>query len=152
GLVAPAQAGWLRSQLAAAGERWVIVATHQPLTSSVGGEELLAVLDHSSRVIALLHGHTHRNQIVARAGAGDGYWVIGTASLIDYPQQVRALRVLATAGGGIAIQTWMLDHDLPGRLGGISRQLAYLDAQGGRPNEFAGGRADRNVTLYLPAR
>ncbi|MBV9917863.1 MAG: hypothetical protein JO153_15275, partial [Solirubrobacterales bacterium] len=106
----------------------------------------------SSRVIALLHGHTHRNQIVARAGAGGGYWVIGTASLIDYPQQVRALRVLATAGGGIAIQTWMLDHDLPGRLGGISRQLAYLDAQGGRPNEFAGGRGDRNATLYVPAR
>jgi hypothetical protein len=152
GLVAPAQAQWLRGQLGAAGRRWVIVATHQPLTSSIGGEDLLSVLDRSRRVIALLHGHTHRNQIVARAGAAGGYWVIGTASLIDYPQQVRALRVLTTAGGGIAIQTWMLDHDLPGRLGAISRQLAYLDAQGGRPNGFAGGHADRNATLYLPAR
>jgi hypothetical protein len=39
--------------------------------------------------------------------------------------------VLRTAGGGVAIQTWMLDHTGAG-LGAISRQLAYLDAQGGR--------------------
>ena len=65
-----------------------------------------------------------------------------------FPQQTRALRVLATAGGGVAIQTWMLDHVLPGELGTISRQLAYLDAQGGRPEDSAGHRSDRNVTLY----
>ena len=34
-------------------------------------------------------------------------------------------------------------------LGVISRQLAYLDAQGGRPKGFAGARRDRNTTLYL---
>jgi hypothetical protein len=33
-------------------------------------------------------------------------------------------------------------------LGDISRQLAYLDARGGRPQGFAGGRLDQNVTLY----
>jgi hypothetical protein len=56
-----------------------------------------------------------------------------------------------TAGGGVAIQTWMLDHAFPGDLGTISRQLAYLDAQGGRPKGLAGGRLDRNVTLYRAA-
>ncbi len=85
-----------------------------------------------------------------RAGAGGGYWLISTASLIDYPQQARALRVLATAGSDAALRTWMIDH-VPGGvrgLGDISRELAYLDAQGGRPQGFAGGSLDCNVTLY----
>jgi hypothetical protein len=158
GLVRPDQPGWLSSQLAergspgadggAGGEaRWVIVVSHQPLASSEGGESLLSLLDAHPRVIAALSGHTHRNLIEPRAG----YWLISTASLIDYPQQARALRVLRTRGGGVAIQTWMLDHAFRGDLGTISRQLAYLDAQGGRPKGFAGGRLDRNVTLYRTA-
>ena len=101
-------------------------------------------------MIAALSGHTHRNLIEPRCRRR-GYWLISTASLIDYPQQARALRIVRTAGGGVAIQTWMLDHAVPGDLGTISRQLAYLDAQGGRPKGFAGGRLDRNVTLYRAA-
>jgi hypothetical protein len=147
GLVRPDQPGWLASQLRERGGRWVIVVSHQPLASSEGGESLLALLDSAPSVIAVLSGHTHRNLIEPRAQ----YWLIGTASLIDYPQQARALRVVRTAGGGVAIQTWMLDHAFPGDLGTISRQLAYLDAQGGRPKGFAGGRLDRNVTLYRAA-
>ena len=42
----------------------------------------------------------------------------------------------------------MVDHDGKG-LAGISRELAYLDAQGGRPQHFAGTRADRNARLYV---
>jgi 3',5'-cyclic AMP phosphodiesterase CpdA len=165
GLVRPDQPGWLASQLrdaggagggarggarggaggGAGGGPWVIVVTHQPLASSEGGDQLLSLLDANPRVIAALSGHTHRNLIEPRGR----YWLISTASLIDYPQQARALRVVRTAGGGVAIQTWMLDHTGAGDLGTISRQLAYLDAQGGRPQEFAGGRLDRNVTLYL---
>jgi 3',5'-cyclic AMP phosphodiesterase CpdA len=147
GLVRPDQPGWLASQLAGSGRRWVIAVSHQPLESSEGGEALLALLDAHPRVIAALSGHTHRNSIQPRSG----YWLINTASLIDYPQQARALRVVRTAGGGVAIQTWMLDHTSSGDLGTISRQLAYLDAQGGRPQGFAGTALDRNVTLYLPA-
>jgi hypothetical protein len=30
----------------------------------------------------------------------------------------------------------------------ISRRLAYLDFQGGRPQGFAGTRGDRNANLY----
>jgi Calcineurin-like phosphoesterase len=147
GLVRAGQPGWLASQLqkAEATGRQVIVVSHQPLESSGGGESLLSLLDAHPHVIAALSGHTHRNSIEPRAG----YWLINTASLIDYPQQARALRVVRTAGGGVAIQTWMLDHTFPGDLGTISRQLAYLDAQGGRPKGFSGTRLDRNVTLYL---
>jgi hypothetical protein len=99
-------------------------------------------------VIAAINGHTHRNQIRPRITAAGGYWLITTASLIDYPQQARALRIHATEGGGVAIQTWMLDHVFPGRLGTIARELSYLDAQGGRPEGFAGTAADRNAVLY----
>ena len=42
----------------------------------------------------------------------------------------------------------MVDHDGRG-LAGISRELAYLDAQGGRPQNFAGTREDRNARLYV---
>jgi hypothetical protein len=38
-------------------------------------------------------------------------------------------------------------------IGAISRQLSYLDAQGGRPQSFAGAARDRNVILHrAPAR
>ncbi len=151
GLVSGDQSAWLARELARASGRWVVVVSHQPLDGSVGGEALLALLDRAPRVVATLSGHTHRNQVQPRATAAGGYWMISTASLIDYPQQARALRLIATAGGGVAIQSWMLDHVLPGRLGTISRQLSYLDAQGGRPKDFAGRRLDRNVTLYRAA-
>jgi 3',5'-cyclic AMP phosphodiesterase CpdA len=155
GAVHPQQARWLASELAQAGERWVLVVSHQPLASSQGGEQLLALLDRSPRVIAALCGHTHRNRIAPRPTSAGGYWLIQTCSLIDYPQQARALRVRATAAGGVAIETWMLDHVEEGgagpQLGTISRELSYLDAQGGRPQGFAGGHRDRNVRLFLPA-
>ena len=151
GLVHAGQAAFLQAALAGAGSRWVIVAGHQPLTGSEGGESLLALLDRAPRVLAVLNGHTHRNMILPRRTAAGGYWLIGTASLIDFPQQARALRVWATRDGGAAIATWMLDHAGAGRLGTVARELAYLDAQGGRPGGLAGRRRDRNVVLYRAA-
>ncbi len=152
GQVVTGQAAWLERQLAAAGPRWVLVVSHQPLATSEHGDTLLALLDQDPSVIATLAGHTHKNRIVPRPTAAGGYWQITTASLIDYPQQARALRVVATADGGVAIHTWMLDHVFPGPLGTISRQLSFLDAQGGRPQQFSGGRLDRNVMLHLRPR
>jgi hypothetical protein len=146
GLVHPGQAHLLADALHT--DRWVIVVSHQPLASSEGADVLLALLDQSPRVVAALSGHIHRNRIEPRPTAAGGYWLISTASLIDYPQQARALQVVGTADGGVAIRTWMLDHAFPGDLGTISRQLAYLDAQGGRPQGFAGARGHRNAILY----
>ena len=91
----------------------------------------------------MVSGNRHRNTIEAR----DGYWLIGTSSLADFPQQARMFR-LREAGGGAVLETWMVDHDgrRPGR---IARELAFLDAQGGRPQGFAGKRSDRNVRLFV---
>ena len=50
----------------------------------------------------------------------------------------------------MALQTWMLDH-VPAELGDIARELSFLDAQGGRPQGFAGAPRDRNVTLFKGA-
>jgi 3',5'-cyclic AMP phosphodiesterase CpdA len=151
GLVADDQPAWLSEQLSSAGDRWVIVVSHQPLPDATGGEQLLALLDRAPRVVAVLSGHTHRNRIVPRETAAGGYWLITTCSLIDYPQQCRALHLHATANRGVALQTWMLDHAGDDPLGPISRELAYIDAQGGRPAHFTGSRWDRNVTLYRSA-
>jgi hypothetical protein len=152
GVVTPAQVAWLGAALAAAGDRYVVVLAHNPLQSSEGGDAALAALDAAPRVVAVVTGHIHRNAITPRprAGGAGGYWLIGTASLADFPQQARFFRLVATAGGGVALETTMVDHDGRG-LAGVARELAYLDAQGGRPQHFAGRPGDRNARLYLPA-
>jgi hypothetical protein len=151
GLVVSGQAAWLERQIASAGQRWIIVVTHFPLVSASGGAQLLEVMDRAPRVVGALAGHIHRNQIIARKTAAGGYWLITTASLIDFPQQARGLSLMSTADGGVALETWMLDHVDNGSLGTISRQLSYLDAQGGRANGFSGTAGDRNVRLFRAA-
>ncbi|HKE81188.1 MAG TPA: metallophosphoesterase [Solirubrobacteraceae bacterium] len=144
GVLTRAQVRWLRGQLDAAGDRRVIVVSHQPLTKVQGADAALALLDRDPHVIAALAGDSHHNRI-ARRGR---YWLIQTASLADYPQQARMLRVRETAGGGIVIETWMLDT-APDPLADTARELAYLDAQGGRPQHDAGTPLDRNVRLFM---
>jgi hypothetical protein len=134
---------WLEARLRAAGERWVLVASHRPL-----GERTLALLARFPRVVAALSGHTHTSSIEPyRAPGRPGLWRIGTASLADWPQQARMLSVRATGDGGVAIDTWMVDPT-GSSLVGTARELAHLDAQGGRPTGEAGARTDRNVRLY----
>lgn len=147
GVVSAGQVRFLRTALRAAATRWVIVFSHHPLVGASGAAPALALLDRDPHVLAVVAGHAHTNRIRARLRRGAGYWQIQTASLADYPQQARALRVLATAGGGAVIETWMLDTG-PGDLPDTARQLAYLDAQGGRPSNASGGVLDRNVRLW----
>jgi 3',5'-cyclic AMP phosphodiesterase CpdA len=139
GVVTAQQVAWLSRQL---GGDWVVVFAHNPLEASDGGEAALAVLDAAPRVVAVVSGNRHRNLIRSR-----GYWLIGTSSLADFPQQARMFR-LCEADGGAVLETWMVDHEGRG-LAGTARELAYLDAQGGRPQGFAGERTDRNARLFV---
>ena len=148
GVLTDDQVRWLGGELARAGERRVIVVSHQPLTKVEGGAAALASLDRDRHVIAAIAGDSHHNRIRARRTAAGGYWLVQTAALADYPQQARMLRVRETAGGGTVIETWMLDT-APAPLGDTARELAYLDAQGGRPQHEAGTRLDRNVRLFI---
>jgi Calcineurin-like phosphoesterase len=156
GLVTAATLATLQRELARAGNRYIMVAVHQPLDGTAGGDAILDVLDADPRVVAVLAGHTHRNAIVPRRSRAGGYWLITTASIVDWPQQWRALRLVETQGGGVALETWVVDHTgRPGdeaSLAGIARDLSFLDPQGGRPNGAAGPPAARNVRLHLPAR
>jgi hypothetical protein len=148
GVVSAAQARWVARALAAAGNRWVLVFSHQPLTTATGGERVLRLLDRDPHVLAILAGDTHHNQIAARHTPAGGYWLVQTAALADFPQQARMLRVRATAGGGAVLETWMLDTAPDPAGADVARRLAYLDAQGGRPDHEAGTPGDRNVRLF----
>ena len=149
GLLRGAQLAWLRNELERAAGRPLVLFSHNPLDSTDGGQEALAALDATPGVVAAIAGNAHRNRIEPRRTAAGGYWQIGTSSLADHPQQVRALRLRRSAGG-YALETWMLDHD-GGGPAGPARELAFLDAQGGRPQGFAGAREDRNARLFVPA-
>jgi hypothetical protein len=156
GLVTPATLSFLETALESAGPRHLLLVCHQPLTASRGAESLLALLDADPRMVAVLAGHTHRNAIEPRNTRAGGYWLITTASIVDFPQQWRALRLVETSGGGVALETWMVDH--VGRpndeddLAGLARDLSFLDPQGGRPARAAGPPTARNVRLHLPER
>ncbi|HKH19090.1 MAG TPA: hypothetical protein VKA57_16300 [Solirubrobacteraceae bacterium] len=150
GVLRDVQLEWLRAELRGAGGRPLLVFSHNPLDDSAGGERALALLDATPGVVAVIAGNSHRNRIRPRATPRGGYWQISTSSLADHPQQARALRVRRTRSG-FALETWMLDHD-GGGLADSARELAFLDAQGGRPQEFAGTRADRNARLFVAAR
>jgi len=141
GALTAAQLAWLDAQLAAAGERWVLVLSHRRLDAGAH-----AVLARHPRVVAALHGDTHRHEIrpVGRV------WQVGTASLADWPQQGRMLAVREAPSGGVVLDTWTVDA-AGGRLAGTSRELAFLDAQGGRPQGDAGRPADRNARLHRAA-
>ena len=143
GTLTAAQSAWLDEQLRAAGDRWVVVAAHRRL-----GEPVLARLAEFPRVVAVLNGDTHRASIEPyRAPGRPGFWRIGTGSLADWPQQARMLSVREAAGGGVVLSTWTVDAD-GDELVGTARELAYLDAQGGRPAGDAGSRTDRNARLF----
>lgn len=151
GLVSPEQLAWLEEELGRAGGRYVVVFSHHPLRASEGGEQALQVLARTPRVVAAVSGHAHRNLVTPRRGSGGGLWLVETASLADFPQQARAFRLVEPEGGGVALETWMVDHT-GGALAPTARELAYLDAQGGRPAGSRGSVADRNVRLALGPR
>jgi hypothetical protein len=148
GRVVDGQVEFVQSALDGAGSRFVVFVSHQPLRQSVGGDTIQLALDASPNVVLTLAGHTHHNRINPRRGEHGGYWNIETASLIDYPQQSRALRFHETDDGGIAIETWMLDHVPGNHVAQISRELSFLQATGGRPGHFSGSRTDRNAVLF----
>jgi hypothetical protein len=150
GVVTAAHEAFLDAALDGAGERWVLLATHQPLRKAAGGEELLARMDEAPRMLAALAGDTHHHRVTARPGPAGGFWLVETAALADFPQQGRLLRVRETRGGGAVLESVLVDT-APDPLADTARELAFLDAQGGRPGGNAGSRADGNVRLSRPS-
>ena len=137
GVLPPDELEWLRGALAAAAGSRIVVASPTALEDTAGGEAALALLDAMPGVVAVLSGDTHRNLITPRPTFTGGYWLVRTPSLVDFPQQSRAFRLVALADGRVALDTWLLDHagdpGAPGYLGlaGISRELASSTSRAG---------------------
>ena len=122
----------------------MVVVSHQPLTKVAGGAAALALLDADPHVVAALAGDSHHNRIAARSTRGrrllaDPDRVAGRLP----PAGPRAARA-RDPGGGTVLETWMLDT-APDPLADTARELAFLDAQGGRPQHEAGTPPDRNA-------
>jgi metallophosphoesterase (TIGR03767 family) len=167
------QFAWLKSTIAAAAGKAVIVFSHHtsasmdnPLVGTGGdasprvlGADVTSYLLSQQRVVAWVNGHTHRNEITAHArtdGSG-GFWEINTASHIDYPQQSRLVEVADNGDGTLSIFTTILDHAGPAdhksdlsttvALASLSRELSYNDPQ---RNPLATGVVkDRNTELLV---
>ena len=128
--ISPPQLAWLRRQLRHG--PLVVVFSHNPLDA---GARRCAVLD-ATRTWSRSDRRQQPSQPHHPRTAG--YWLIGTSSLADFPQQARMFRLRETTRRRRA-------GDVDGRprrrgLAGVARELAYLDAQGGRPQDFAGTR------------
>lgn len=191
-----AQVEWLEAELIAghrrfldargrrrehdAADRLFVLLSHHPLACLVNGsapdgarrvlgEELRRLLLRFPNVVLWLNGHTHAHAITAVASTGEGgggFWEVTTASLIDWPQQLRTVEVTVDEPtGDVVIHTVVIDHvgatDPRGRapgdiatLAGWSRELA-ANAFSRRPAEIEpegrGGPADRNAVLVVPA-
>jgi hypothetical protein len=190
-----AQFAWLEEQLIARSSHYtdaagqsvtsensdqliVIVSHHpagvmtNPFPGPDGEERLLGadvedMVGRFPNVVLWISGHTGRNSISAKAGAGGGYWEVTTAGALDYPMQGRLIEIVDNRDGTISIFTTMYDLATtldPGDakdatpddglnqrlLAGVARQLAFNDPQ----RDPAGpglALSDRNAELLLPA-
>jgi 3',5'-cyclic AMP phosphodiesterase CpdA len=169
------QFAWLQEELAVAGDRPVVIASHHPSPTMTNdyspdgrrrvlGAEVVDLLLRHPSVILWMAGHVHFNAAIQHGGDA-GFWEITTASLIDWPQQGRILEFLRV-GDDIAIVSTVVDHDSPLEwdgaalelrdMAGISRQLAANDYQrrdDSALNELRAGSPEvRNVVWWARRR
>ncbi len=172
GSLDPEQFAWVQEQLAGAGDRLVVAASHHtswtmdnaatgPSGVRVLGHQVVAAFLEHENLIAWVNGHTHSNSIRPHVRAsGGGFWEINTASHIDWPQQSRLIEVTDNKDGTVSIFTTMLDHGAPLRpgstpegpmkLAALGRLLAMNDWQE-RDRKRRGTTASRNAELLVAA-
>ena len=168
------QMDWLAAELAAPRAALQVVCSHHTsetmdnplvvtggdLSPRVQGPAVVALLQEHPRVIAWLNGHSHRNQVWARAGGVRGFWEINTASHVDFPQQSRLLEIADNGDGTLSLFCTMVDHAAPGawsgslantvQLAALARELSANDWQEHTANR-SGALTDRNVELVIQA-
>jgi metallophosphoesterase (TIGR03767 family) len=164
GSIGAQQLAWLEARLAEVdaqpGRLAVLVSHHgsASLTNTKGddperlhAEALTAVAHRHACVVAWLVGHRHLHHIAPHPGPLGGFWEITTASLIDWPSQVRAVEILRHADGQIEIVCTLLDHGAAAdSLAGLHRQLAGHFA-GAMATQMQGRPEDGHVRLLLPS-
>lgn len=165
GSIGAAQLAWLEDRLAevdAEPGRLAVLASHHgavSLTNTRGhdperlhADALTAVAHRHPCVVAWLVGHRHLHRIAAHPGPSGGFWEITTASLIDWPSQMRAVELVRHAQGQLEIVCTLLDHDAPGdSLAHLHRALTFKFAGDLAPH-MQGQASDGNVRLLFPSR
>lgn len=156
-------------------DRLVVLASHHPRTSMVNGttstgdaetesrvlgEEVAELLARFPNVIAWISGHTHRHLVEPFSIGQSSFWEITTASVMEWPSQVRLLQVVDNGDGTLSILSLLADHDAAIRpesgalevddLASWHRELAYNDPMSVGGRDARGRPEDRNVELLLP--
>jgi hypothetical protein len=147
---------WLEAEIAGS-DRPVVLASHHPLmlmfndyspesaqSRRVCHEEIGEMLLRYPQVILWLAGHEHRHHVEwigsATGATGqdskvgtDGFWLVETASHIDWPQQSRTVEIVQDKEGDIYIGLTVVDHNgardygsatTPLEIAGLSRALS----------------------------
>ena len=141
---------WLENEIAKS-DRPVVLASHHPLmlmfndyspnsqkSRRVCHEELRTMLLRYPQLILWLAGHEHRHHVewVRAKGSDaskDGFWLVETASHIDWPQQSRTVEVVRDSQGNIFIGLTVIDHGglsdyglaaTPLEIAGLSRTIS----------------------------
>ena len=116
-----AQFAWLESEIARS-TRPVVLTSHHPLMlmfndfSPIGTrvcrDEIREMLLKYPQVILWLAGHEHRHHIewIGPKSGEAGFWLVETASHIDWPQQSRTVEVVRSTDGDIFIGLSIVDH------------------------------------------
>ncbi len=178
GSVGLTQLAWLDDRLREWVGRPVVVASHHgsvALENTFGdpvptdrrlAADMEEVLLRYGNVVAWLVGHRHVNRIRPLANpdrSKPGLWEITTASVIDYPCQIRSVAIVEGADGSIGVHTESLDHDahVPNArnldatsLAAWHREIAFNTERlhSGRESGREGRPGDRNAFLALPPR
>ena len=132
----------------------VVVGSHHPTSGILlSGGAVVAALNACPNVVLHLVGHGHKNQITVHKGAtvGLGYWEVQTCSLVDWPQQGRAIELVDNRDGSGELWLTMVDYETQhgplGALAAASRFFALWEVHSGESDTFPSTPADRNVIL-----
>ncbi|GGR05153.1 TIGR03767 family metallophosphoesterase [Streptomyces netropsis] len=167
GSLGTAQLNWLEKTLRDHRDEYALIFSHHPSWSMNNltpdparpgekrhdGNELIALLQRHTNVLAWINGHSHRNRVRPRGS----FWEVSTASHVDYPQLARVIEVADNKDGTVSLFTTLIESDAPYRteytdlsqtgLASLYRELAFNAP--GSDGSLAGSPTDRNTELLL---
>ncbi|MFI1253522.1 TIGR03767 family metallophosphoesterase [Streptomyces netropsis] len=167
GSLGTAQLNWLEKTLKDHRDEYALIFSHHPSWSMNNltpdparpgekrhdGNELIALLQRHTNVLAWINGHSHRNRVRPRGS----FWEVSTASHVDYPQLARVIEVTDNKDGTVSLFTTLIESDAPYRteytdlsqtgLASLYRELAFNSP--GSDGSLAGSPTDRNTELLL---
>jgi 3',5'-cyclic AMP phosphodiesterase CpdA len=113
-------------------------------------DQLLQLLGDYDNVVAYLAGHAHRHRVRPfRTGKTRGLWEIGTAALVDFPNQLRLIEILDHGGGRLSLRSTCVDlAESSGALALEGRRRSVVDYVAGWSGPGPGTPDDRNVELF----